>query len=233
MHMYRPHKVSCPVWLVCEVTKGNNYTVWMLTSVGQVTLWAVPKSARSVVSHFLAAIREWERMNWRKLVPEPLHGFWLLGLRASTDSSAAVQPGFRELFEEELWEDSAEAIPLHSGAALNVGNCPCSLSGVHCVHVGAQPLNSLIWTWPAGQHCLAWPYACLSISGLACRPAWLTVPSPALPSLFRFCGTCPSGHCPAALGLAHHAGRTASCSFSLRAQYEFDCCWNKETIWKG
>lgn len=162
----------------------------------------------------------------------PFMGFWLLGL---SDSSAAVQLGFRELFEEELWEALAEAIPLHSGAALNLGNCPCSLSGVHCIHAAAQPCSSLIWTWPAGQHCLAWPYTCLAASGLACCPAWWpTVPSPALPSLSRYSGTL-SGHCPAALGLAHHPSRTASgCfSFSLRAQYEFDCCWNKETIWRG
>lgn len=65
----------------------------------------------------------------------PFMGFWLLGLRASTDSSAAVQPGFRELFEE-LWEALAEAIPLHSGSAFNLGNCPCSLSGVLCIHAG-------------------------------------------------------------------------------------------------
>lgn len=192
----------------------------MLTSMGQqVALWTVPKSARSVVSHFLAAIREWERMNWRSWCQIPFMGLWLLGLRASTDSSAAVQPGFRELFEEELWEALAEAIPLYLGAAFNLGNCPCSLSGVHSIHAGAKPHSSLIWTIPSGQHCLAWPYSCLSVSGLPCSPAQLTAPRPALPSLFRYCGTCPLGLCPAPLGLAHHLCRTAfcCCSFSLRA----------------
>lgn len=111
----------------------------------------------------------WTGGSWCQI---PFMGFWLLGLRASTDSSAAVQPGFRELFEEELWEALAEAIPLYSGAALNLGNCPCSLSGVHCIHAGTQPHSSLIWTWPTGHHCLAQCFwTSLRSSSAACPQA--------------------------------------------------------------
>lgn len=85
----------------------------------------------------------WTGGSWCQI---PFMGFWLLGLRASTDSSAAVQPGFRELFEEELWEALAEAIPLYSGAAFNLGNFPCSLSGAHSGHAG--PSHVAHWSEP-------------------------------------------------------------------------------------
>lgn len=126
----------------------------------------------------------------------PFMGFSLLGLRASTDSSAAVQPGFRELFEEELWEALAEAIPLHSGSAFNLGNCPCSLSGVLCIHAG--PSHVAHWSEPDPLASTAW----LDLTPASVFQDLPAVPRPALPSWFRCCVTCPSGHCPSAPGLA-------------------------------
>lgn len=149
LHKYRPHKVLHPIWQVCEVTEGSSNTVWMLTSMGQqVTLWTVPKSARSVVSHFLAAIGEWERMNWRKLVPEPLHGV----LAAWTQGQHWEQRSCAAWIQRAVWGGAVGS--LSRGHSLVLRSCikserlPLSLSGVHCAHAGTQPHSSLIWTCP-------------------------------------------------------------------------------------
>lgn len=157
----------------------------------------------------------------------PFVEFWLLGLRASADSSAAVQPGFRELFEEELWEALAEAIPLCSGAAFNLSNCPCPLSGAHCIHsslIRTDPLASTAWLdlTPASVF-LYLPAVQLGWQSPGC--------SALLVQVVQDVSVRPLPCCPWP-GSPHLRTASCCCSFSLRAQYEFDGCWNKETIWR-